>query len=132
LALNQKEEETSYDPWDKFLVSEVSDSYYAVAEGRNSGSFGIYADVGKFLSEVGGVVGALFKVCPTYPEVMLYLEFHQGWGQRDPTHSRTRPRSDVYGQRWNHDYYSHVGRGRMTFSEKACWIKVVGMYVGTT
>jgi hypothetical protein len=103
LALSQKEEETSSDPWDKFLVSEVSDSYCAGAEGRNSGTLGIYADFGKFLSEVDGVVGALFKVCPTYPEVGLYLEVHQGWGQRDPPSSKTRPRSDVSGRIRNHD-----------------------------
>jgi hypothetical protein len=65
------------------LASELSGSYYAVAQGRNSGSFWIYADVEKFLIEVNGVgsfriyadvekflievngvVGALFKGMP--------------------------------------------------------------------
>jgi hypothetical protein len=93
---------------DKFLVSEVSDPYYAVAEGRNSGSFGMYVDVGKFLSEVDGVVGTLLKLFPTYPEVRLYLEVHQGWGQRDPPSTHT-------GRLWvegGHGSSSPVGRGK--------------------
>jgi hypothetical protein len=102
LALSQNEEETSSDPWDKFLVSEVSCYYYAVAEGRNSGSFVIYADVGKFTSEVDGGVGALFKVCPTLPEARLYLEVHQGRGQRDPPVPKRDPDR------------TSMGRGRTT------------------
>jgi hypothetical protein len=62
------------------VVSEVSDSYYAVPEGKISGNFEIHAVVGKFLSEVDGMVGALFKLCPTYPDARLYLEVHQGRG----------------------------------------------------
>jgi hypothetical protein len=37
-------------------------------------SFGIYDDVNKFLFEVNGVVGLLFKVCESYSEAHLYLK----------------------------------------------------------
>jgi hypothetical protein len=46
------------------LATEVTGSYYAVARGNDFGSFGIYADVKKFLMEVDGVVGALKFVNP--------------------------------------------------------------------
>jgi hypothetical protein len=39
LALRKIGKETSSDPWDKLFASEVSGSYYAIAEGRNSGSW---------------------------------------------------------------------------------------------
>jgi hypothetical protein len=45
----------------KLVTSEVIGSYYAVARGRRFDSFGIYADVSKFLFEVN-VVGSLFKM----------------------------------------------------------------------
>jgi hypothetical protein len=37
---------------------------------------GIYADVIKFLLEVNGVVGSLFKVCESYSKAHLYLKEH--------------------------------------------------------
>jgi hypothetical protein len=43
---------------------------------RRFDSFGIYADVSKFLFEVNGVVGSLFKVCESYSEAHLYLKEH--------------------------------------------------------
>jgi viroplasmin and RNaseH domain-containing protein len=58
------------------VASEVTGSYYAVARGKWFSSFGIYADVNKFLLEVIGVVGSLFKVCESYPEAHLYLREH--------------------------------------------------------
>jgi hypothetical protein len=75
-ALSQRQENPPADPWDKFVPSEVTGSYYAVAQGRRFGSFGIYADVNKFLLEVNGVVGSLFKVCESYSEAHLYLKEH--------------------------------------------------------
>jgi phage terminase large subunit-like protein len=44
-ALCQQQENPPADPWDKFVTSEVTGSYYAVARGRRFDSFGIYADV---------------------------------------------------------------------------------------
>jgi hypothetical protein len=60
----------------KNVTSEVTGSYYAVARGRRFDSFGIYADVNKFLLEVNGVVGSLFKVCESYSEAHLHLKEH--------------------------------------------------------
>jgi hypothetical protein len=73
-ALSQQQENPPADPWDKFVTSEVTGPYYAVARGRGFDSFGIYADVSKFLLEVNGVVGSLFKVCGSYSEAHLYLK----------------------------------------------------------
>jgi hypothetical protein len=73
-ALSQQQENPPADTWDKFVTLEVTRSYYAVARGSIFDSFGIYADVSKFLFEVTGVVGALFKVCESYSESHLYLK----------------------------------------------------------
>jgi hypothetical protein len=75
-ALSQQQENPPADPWDKFFISEVTGSYYTVARGRIFDSFGIYADVNKFLLEVNGVVGSLFKFCESYSEAHLYLKEH--------------------------------------------------------
>jgi hypothetical protein len=66
LALSQKQEIPPSDPWNTFVTSEVTGSYYVVARGKWLSSFGIYADVNEFLLEVNGVVGYLFKVCESY------------------------------------------------------------------
>jgi hypothetical protein len=55
----------------KKITSEVTRYYYAVARGRRFDSFEIYADVSKFLFEVNGVVGLLYKVCESYSEAHL-------------------------------------------------------------
>jgi hypothetical protein len=60
----------------KKITSEVTGSYYVVARGRRFDIFWIYADVNKFLFEVNGVVGSLFKVCDSYSEAHLYLKEH--------------------------------------------------------
>jgi hypothetical protein len=73
--IQQKETPPAY-PWDNFFTSEVTGSYYAVARGRRFDSFGIYADVNRFLFEVNGVVGSLFKVCESYSEAHLNLKEH--------------------------------------------------------
>jgi hypothetical protein len=73
-ALSQQQENTPAYPWDKFVTSEVTGSYYAVTQGRRFDSSGIYADVNKFLLEVNGVVGSLFKVCDSYSKAHLYLK----------------------------------------------------------
>jgi hypothetical protein len=75
-ALSQKQDNPPEDPWDKFVTSEVTGAYYAVARGRRFDSLGIYADVSKFLIEVNGVVGSLFKVCESYSKAHLYLKAH--------------------------------------------------------
>jgi hypothetical protein len=75
-ALSQQQENPPADPWDKFVTSEVTGSYHAVARGRRFDSFGIYADVNKLIFEVNGVVGSLFKVCEPYFESHLYLKEH--------------------------------------------------------
>jgi hypothetical protein len=76
LALTQQQEIPPADPWGKFVASEVTGSYYAVARGQGFDSFGIYAEVNKFLFEVNGVVGSFFKVCESYSEAHLYLKEH--------------------------------------------------------
>jgi hypothetical protein len=81
--LSQKQENPPADPWDKFVTSEVTGSYYAIAPGRRFDSFGIYTDVNNFLLEVNGVVGSLFKVCESYSESDLYLKEH--FVQEHPT-----------------------------------------------
>jgi hypothetical protein len=73
-ALSQQQENPPADPWGKFITSEVTGPYYAVTRGRRFDSFGIYADVNKFLFEVNGVVGSLFKVCESYSKSHLYLK----------------------------------------------------------
>jgi hypothetical protein len=73
-ALSQQQENPPSDPWDKFVTSEVTGAYYAVARGRRFDSFVIYADVNKFLLEVKGVVGSPFKLCESYSEAHLYLK----------------------------------------------------------
>jgi hypothetical protein len=75
-ALSRQQEIPPADPWDKFVTSEVIGFYYAVAWERRFYSLGIYADVNKFLFEVNGVVGSLFKVCESYSEAHLYLNEH--------------------------------------------------------
>jgi hypothetical protein len=75
-ALSHQQENPPADHWDKFVTSDVTGSYYAVARGRRFDSFGIYGDVKKFLLEVNGVVGSLFKVCDSYSEAHLYLKEH--------------------------------------------------------
>jgi hypothetical protein len=75
-APSQQQENHHADPWDKFVTSEVTGYYYAVARGRRFDSFGIYADVNKFLLEVNGVVGSLLKVCESYSEAQLYFKEH--------------------------------------------------------
>jgi hypothetical protein len=60
---------------DKLVTSEVTGAYFAVARERRFDSFGIYADVNKFLLEVNGVLRSLFKVC-AYSEAHLYLKEH--------------------------------------------------------
>jgi hypothetical protein len=75
-ALSQQQENPPTDPFDKFVTSEVTGAYYAVARGRRFDSFGIYADVNKFLLEVNVVVGSLFKVCESYSEAHIYLKEH--------------------------------------------------------
>jgi hypothetical protein len=57
----------------KNVAPEVTGSYYAVARKKRFSSFGIYADVNKFILEVNGVVGALYKLCESYSETRLYL-----------------------------------------------------------
>jgi hypothetical protein len=71
VALSQQKYSPPADPWDTFVASEVNGSYYAIAQGKGFGSFGIYADVNKFLFEVNGLVGSLFKVCESYSEARL-------------------------------------------------------------
>jgi hypothetical protein len=66
LALSQEQDIDPSDPRGKNVASEVTGSYYAVAWGKWFDSFGIYADVNKFLFEVNGVVVSLFKVCESY------------------------------------------------------------------
>jgi hypothetical protein len=73
-TLNQKQYSTPVDPWDFFLTTEVTGSDYTVAGGKLFGIFRIYADVKKFLMEVNGMVGILFKVCESFSEAHLYLE----------------------------------------------------------
>jgi hypothetical protein len=75
-ALSQQQKNPPADRWDKYFTSEVTGAYYAVARGRRFDSFGIYADVHKFLLEVNGVVGSLFKVRESYSEAHLYLKEH--------------------------------------------------------
>jgi hypothetical protein len=75
-ALSQQQENPASEPWDKFVTSEVTGYYYAVARGRIFDSFGIYADVKKFLFEVNWVVGSLFKLCESYSKAHLYLKEH--------------------------------------------------------
>jgi hypothetical protein len=75
-ALSQQQENPPAYPWDKFVTSEVTGYYYAVAQGRRFDSFGMYADMNKFLLEVNGVVGSLFKVCESYSEAHIYLKEH--------------------------------------------------------
>jgi hypothetical protein len=41
VALIQQQESPPADPWDKFVTSEVTGSYYAVARGKRFDSFGI-------------------------------------------------------------------------------------------
>jgi hypothetical protein len=66
----------------QFFASEVTGSYYAVARGKGFDSFGIYAEVNKFLFEVNGVMGSLFKVCESYSETHLYL--NENFVKEDP------------------------------------------------
>jgi hypothetical protein len=75
-ALSKQQENPPADRWDKFVTSEVTESYYAVAQGIRFDSFGIYADVSKFIFEVNGVVGSLFKVCASYSGSHHYLKEH--------------------------------------------------------
>jgi hypothetical protein len=75
-ALSQQRYIPPAERWDKFVTSEVTGSYYAVDRGRRFDSFGIYAEVKKFLFEVNGVDGSLFKICESYSEVHLYLKEH--------------------------------------------------------
>jgi hypothetical protein len=70
-ALSKQQENPPAYPWDKFVTSEVTGAYYAVARGRRFDSFGIYAYVNKFFLEVNGVVGLLFKVCEYYSKAHL-------------------------------------------------------------
>jgi hypothetical protein len=81
LSLIQKQESAPVDLWDKFLATEVTGYYYAVAMVNSVDIFGINADVKKFLTEVNGVVGALFKVCESHSEARLYLEDHSTNGK---------------------------------------------------
>jgi hypothetical protein len=81
--LSQQQESSPADPWEKFVSSEVTGYYYAVARGRIFDSFGIYADVNKLLFEVNGVVGSLFKVCESYSEARLYVK--ELFTKEDPT-----------------------------------------------
>jgi hypothetical protein len=54
VALSQKQESPPADPSDKFVSSEVTGSYYAVARERRFESSGIYADVkSSFLKSMG-------------------------------------------------------------------------------
>jgi hypothetical protein len=76
VALSQQQERPPADPWEKIVTSEVTGSYYSVAQGKRFESFGIYADVNKLLFEANGVVGSLFKVCESYSEARLYLKEH--------------------------------------------------------
>jgi hypothetical protein len=76
LDLSQKQESAPVDPGNKFVAIEVTGSYYYVVRGKSFHSFGIYADVKKFLMEVNDVVGALFKVCESYSG-----EFHKREGR---------------------------------------------------
>jgi hypothetical protein len=76
VAPSQQQESPPAEPCDNFVTSEVTGSYYAVARERIFDRFGIYADVNKFLFEVNGVVGSLFKVCESYSEARLYLKEH--------------------------------------------------------
>jgi hypothetical protein len=73
LALIQKQENPPSDPWGKNVASEVTGSYYSVARGKGFSSLENYADANKFLLEVNGVVGSLFKVCESFSEAHLYL-----------------------------------------------------------
>jgi hypothetical protein len=73
-ALIQQQENPPADHWDKFVISEVTGPYYKVARGRRFDSFGIYADVSKFIFEVNGVVGSLFQGCESYSKAYLYLK----------------------------------------------------------
>jgi hypothetical protein len=75
-ALSQQQEIPPAVPWDNFVTSEVTGSYYVVARGRKFESSRIYSDANKFLLEVNGVVGSLFKVCEFYYEAHLYLKGH--------------------------------------------------------
>jgi hypothetical protein len=88
-ALSQQQDNPPAYPWDKFVTSEVTGAYYAVARGRRFDSFGIYADVNKLLLEVNGVVGSLFNVCKYYFKSHLYLKEHF---VKEHPHARTSPR----------------------------------------
>jgi hypothetical protein len=91
LVLSQQQESAPADPWDKCMLSEVTGSYYAVARGKWFNSFGIYADINKFLLEVNGVVGSLFKVCEYYSEAHLYLKEYFAKEKEDPIFLGTDP-----------------------------------------
>jgi hypothetical protein len=91
LALSQQQESPPANPWDKFVASEVTGSHYAVARGKWFSSFGIYADMNKFLLEVNGVVVSLFKVCESYSEAHLYLREHFVKEKEDPVPQLVAP-----------------------------------------
>jgi hypothetical protein len=76
VALSHQQESPPAYPWEKCVASEVTGSYYAVAQRKRFDSFGIYVNVNKLLCEVNGVVGSLFIVCESYSEAHLYLQEH--------------------------------------------------------
>jgi hypothetical protein len=62
-----------------------------VARGKGFSSFGIYMDVNKFLLEVNGLVGSLFKVRDSYSEARLYLREKIVKGNEDPVPQGVTP-----------------------------------------
>jgi hypothetical protein len=68
LALSQQQESPPADPWENMLHRR---SLGLTMRSPEEKGLTVYADVTKFLFEVNGVVGSLFKVCESYSEARL-------------------------------------------------------------
>jgi hypothetical protein len=84
---------------------------------------GYAADVNKFLLEVNGVVGSLFKVCESYSEAHLYLKEH--FVQDHPTPSNAAstdsPPSFVKVASSSPSAPPPPGEREAIYSRLACW-----------
>jgi hypothetical protein len=74
------------DPWDKFLLTEIGEHYYAVDVGKDRDIFGIYANLEKFQKETEGVIGSIYGYCESYAEAHQYLEDYLQKQKQDPNY----------------------------------------------
>jgi hypothetical protein len=126
-VLSQQQGNPPADPWDKNVTSEVTGSYYAATGERIFDSFGMYADVNKFLLEVNSVAWSILKVCESYSEAHLYLKEHFVKEHPTPSNVAANDSPPSFTEVASSSPAVPSGEREAIYSRLACWTQEVAV-----